>query len=471
VPQVRVSHGAIGATGAGERRSGGDKKGAEVAVEKDAEIKRFITRVCEGSSFDLEAVEFALRTAVLLAGAGLLQQILRERFGSAAALGAVSCACGQRMHSAGIRAKRLRTILGEVLFERPAFVCPRCGARRYPADEALGVEGTSFSPGIRRLMARAGQRDTFKEGRDDLREFAEVTVTAKDVERVAEGVGEAVAVWQESERTQGEATEGACHLEGTPTLYICYDGTGVPMVPWETEGRRGKQPDGSSRTREAKLGCVFTQTTVNEDGYPVRDDFSTTFVGAIESSDQFGERIYSEALRRGLDGAQRAVIIADGARYNWEIAALHFPQAIQIVDLYHAREHLALVCSLLIPAGGKEKERLRKRWEKLLDIGKLQGILSEAHARMPRSGSRRKTLKKEMGYFQNNAHRMRYDEFRKQALFVGSGVVEAGCKTVIGKRLKQSGMEWTVRGANAIIALRCCHLSGTMEEFWEQTAA
>ena len=434
-------------------------------------MKRFVSHVCEGSGFDLEAVEFGLRSAVLLSGAALLQQMLKEKFGSVTALATFRCVCGQTMHSFGIRRKRLRTILGEIVFERPAFVCPMCGARRYPADELLGVERTGFSPGLRRLLARAGQRDTFKEGRDDLREFAEITVTAKDIERVAEGVGEAIGAWQESERAQIEIPGRECVLEQTQTLYICYDGTGVPMVPWETEGRRGKHPDGSCRTREAKLGCVFTQTKVNEDGYPIRDELSTTFVGAIESSDQFGERIYTEALRRGLQGASRTVIIADGARYNWEIAALYFPQAIQIVDLYHAREHLSVMCSLLFPTGGKEKQRLRKRWEKLLDQGKLHKVLSEAHSRMPRSGSRRKELKKQIGYFQNNAHRMRYHEFRKQNLFVGSGVVEAGCKTVIGKRLKQSAMQWTVRGANAIIALRCCHLSGRMEEFYEQQAA
>lgn len=430
-----------------------------------------MAQVCEGKGFDLEAVEFALRAAVLVTGAGLLRQMLKKGFGSAAAVGSLRCACGQRMHSAGIRPKRLRTILGEIIFERPCFVCPACGARRSPADELLGVERTSFSSGLCRLMARAGQRDTFKEGRDDLREFAEIRVTAKDVERVAEGVGEAAGVWQQSEQAQGKRVGEVFPPEQTATLYICYDGTGVPMVPWETAGRKGKQSDGSSRTREAKLRCVFTQRTVNEDGYPARDEESTSFVGAIESSEHFGERIYAEALRRGLDSAPRTVIIADGARYNWEIAALHFPHAVQIVDLYHAREHLGHMCSLLIPAGGKEKERLRKRWEKLLDHGKLQNILSEAHARMPRSGSRRTGLKKEIAYFRNNMHRMRYGAFRRQNLFVGSGVVEAGCKSVIGKRLKQSGMQWTVRGANAIIALRCCHLSGRMEEFWEHRVA
>jgi hypothetical protein len=397
--------------------------------------------------------------------------MIKEKFGFAGACGAVICACGGKMRSIGLREKRLRTILGEICFNRAGFVCPACGKRRYPADELLGVKGTSFSPGLRRLMARAGQRDTFKEGRDDLREFAEITVTAKDIERVAEGVGEEIETWQEGERGRIASGERTDRCEEARTLYICYDGTGVPMVPWETEGRKGKQANGSSRTREAKLGCVFTQTTVNEEGYPVRDELSATFVGAIESSHQFGERIYHEALRRGLNAAQRTVVLADGAKYNWEIAALHFPQATQVVDLFHARQHLGQLCSLLIPSDRPKKEHLRERWEKMLDEGKLEDILFQARERMPRSGKRRSLIKKELTYFQNNALRMNYDEFRAQGLFVGSGVVEAGCKTVIGKRLKQSGMEWTVRGANAIIALRCCHLSGRMEEFWEQKAA
>jgi len=79
-------------------------------------------------------------------------------------------------------------------------------------------------------------------------------------------------------------------------------------------------------------------------------------------------------------------------------------------------------------------------------------------------------LEREIGYFEKNKDRMRYNEFRRQGLFVGSGVVEAGCRTVIGQRLKQSGMHWTVKGANSIIALRCCFLSNRWEDFWEYRA-
>jgi hypothetical protein len=455
------------------RRGGGEgKKRAEAAVEKDAEVKRFLERALAERGIDLESWEFGLRAAVLCAGARLLEEMLAG-IGSGRRSEPVACSCGRQMRSKGLRKKRIKTVLGDITFRRSLFVCPQCGASRFPGDELLDVVGTIFSPGIRRLMARAGQRDTFKEGRDDLFEFAVIRVTAKDVERVAERTGEAVESWHRQKREvlfrcNGSAEEPA---ECPPVLYICYDGTGVPMVPWETAGRKGKQPDGTSRTREVKLGCVFTQTAVDEQGRPVRDNASTTFVGAIENSEAFGQRIYVEAVRRGLEDAGKVVIIADGARYNWEIAAMHFPGAVQIVDLYHARQHLHTLSTLLWPRGGEEIKALEEKLRALLDEGKLEEIVETAKTYMPKRGSRRKAILKELGYFHNNASRMRYGQYRAQGLFVGSGVVEAGCKTIVGKRLKQSGMQWTVRGANAIIALRCCHLSARMEEFYEQQAA
>lgn len=433
-------------------------------------MRRFLERASKEHGVDLESWEFGLRSVVLSAGARLLERLL-EGVGSGRRGEPVMCSCGSRMTSRGRREKRIKTVLGDISFNRSMFVCPSCGVSRFSGDELLDTMGTMFSPGVRRLIARAGQRDTFKEGRDDLLDFAEIRVTAKDVERVAEGMGETVEEWQKKERLA--LVEGRQKPEVSEVilvLYVSYDGTGVPIVRWELAGRKGKQPDGGSKTREVKLGCVFTQTTVDDKGFPVRDDDSTTFVSAIENSGEFGERIYAEAVRRGLNNAQKVVVIADGARYNWEIAALHFPDAIQIVDLYHARQHLHNLCVLLVPGGGRDLTRLETRWRTMLDEGKVEEMIKEAKRRLPRDEERRDSVNKEIGYFRNNAHRMRYGDSREQGLFVGSGVVEAGCKTVVGKRLKQSGMEWTVRGANAIIALRCCHLSGRMEDFWEQRA-
>jgi len=434
-------------------------------------VRRFLERASMERGVDLESWEFGLRSAVMVAGARLLEKLV-EGLGSGRREAGVVCACGSEMKSEGRRGKRIKTVLGEILFRRSRFVCADCGRSRFPGDEALDVVGTMFSPGVRRLMARAGQRDTFKEGQEDLREFGGIEVSAKDVERVSEGTGEAVSVWEREERRKLIEGDQKCALsEGPGLLYVCYDGTGVPMVPWEVSGRKGKQEDGSSRSREVKLGCVFRQSSTDAAGRPVRDEGSTSFVGAIESSEEFGWRIYGEAVRRGLNYTEKVVVIGDGAHYNWEIAALHFSGAVEIVDLYHAREHLYQLCSLIAPKGGRELTRRKLRWLNLLEEGKVERLIQEANAGLPGGGLRRKEAKKQIGYFQNNARRMRYGEFRKQGLFVGSGVVEAGCKTIIGKRLKQSGMEWTVRGANAIIALRCCHLSGRMEDYWEQRAA
>ena len=434
-------------------------------------MRRFLERACSEHGVDLESWEFGLRQVVLCAGAQFLEKLV-EGVGSGRRDAPLLCACGSKMDSVGRRGKTIQTILGEIRFKRSVFVCPACGTKRVPGDEALGVVDTIFSPGLNRLMARAGQRDTFKEGRDDLKEFAEIEVTAKQVERVSEATGEAVEEWQQKERELALAGEplGEADVE-VPLLYVSYDGTGVPMVPWETAGRKGKQEDGSSRTREVKLGCVFTQTRTDEKGFPVRDDDSTSFVGAIESSDEFGWRIYTEAKRRGLERADKVVVVADGARYNWEIAALHFHGCIEIVDLYHAREHLHELCALLKPKGSKEFNKLEMQMRTWLDEGKVETIIAKAERLLPEDEDQRDEVQKQIGYFRNNAKRMRYGHFREQGLFVGSGVVEAGCKTVVGKRLKQSGMEWTVRGANAIIALRCLHLSGRTEEFWEQKAA
>ena len=260
----------------------------------------------------------------MAAGANLLQEFL-EGLGSGRQDEPLLCSCGCRMKSRGRKGKRIKTILGDIQLSRSIFVCPDCGASRIPADEMLDVSHTGFSPGTRRMMARAGQRDTFKEAQADLKVFAEIEVCAKDVERVAEGTGREIEAWQQQERAA--LLDGRIepdHQETVPVLYVSFDGTGVPIVPWELAGRKGKQHDGSSKTREAKLGCVFTQTQRDEKGFPIRDEDSTTFVGAIESSQEFGPRIYAEALRRGMEQAEKVAVIADGARYNWEIAALHF---------------------------------------------------------------------------------------------------------------------------------------------------
>jgi len=432
-------------------------------------VKRILESVTKSGKADLESWETALRVAVLACGAKVLAGLLAEQ-GSGRREEEVVCRCGGRMESQGVRPKELLTILGPVVYERSMFKCPRCQRTRYPGDEALDVVGTTRSPGVRRMMARAGSQSTFKDGRDDLRIYAGLEVSAKDVERVAERIGQEMEAWGRRERQQVLA-DGSEPDKDIPLMYISYDGTGVPMTRGELVGVQGKQADGVAKTREAKLGCVFTQTKLDEEGYPVRDPDTTTFLGAIETAEEFGWRIYGEARRRGLLRAQRTVVLGDGAEWVKNLAEMHFPQAGAIIDLYHAREHVSNLCRLLFVPDEKRMKRWRDRWWADLDAGMVEKITGQARCRLPDNPELSKNAATEIRYLEKNKERMRYAEFRAQGLFVGSGVVEAGCRTIIGQRLKQSGMEWTVRGANAIIALRCVMKSNRLEDYWESRVA
>ncbi len=419
----------------------------------------------------MEAWENALRAAVLSAGAKALASLL-EGVGSGRQDEAIVCDCGARMESHGLKSKPLLTILGLVDYKRSLFQCPSCHQTRYPGDEQLDVVDTTRSPGARRMMARAGSRSTFKESHDDLKIYAGIEVSAKDVERVAEGIGSDMERWSEKQRDALIEQDVPVQAQKTiPIMYISYDGTGVPMIAPELEGRKGKQPDGSSKTREMKLGCVFTQTTLDAKGFPIRDPETTTFVGAIETAEQFGKRIYAEAVRRGLLNAEKVVVLGDGAEWIKNLAEFHFPEAIQIVDLYHTREHVSDLCKILFAPDVDAVVKYRIRWWTYLDKGNVKKIAKQAQAKMPEDPKEKENAEKEIAYLIKNKERMQYAEFRAQGLFVGSGVIEAGCKTVIGTRLKQSGMEWSVRGANAIISLRCMSISGRFEEYWESRIA
>jgi hypothetical protein len=419
---------------------------------------------------DLEASEMAIRAAMHQMGGVLLEKLLNSDGGGYRGTH-LDCCQGHPAEFVGYRGKQILTVLSAVKVQRAYYHCPGCQSGLVPKDQELDVVGSSFSPGVRRMMGRVGAKQPFEQGRGDLEELAGVVVQTKQVERISAQLGVQVEAFCRREREAILSGKVTPLLPGVPILYIAMDGTGVPVVPRETEGRRGKDATGKAKTREAKIGCVFTQTKQDEKGYPIRDEDSTSYVGALETAEAFGPRIYAEAVRRGLRQAQKVVVLGDGGPWIWGIAAEYFPWAIQIVDLYHAREHLANLGKLVYGPTSTEAKHWATARSEQLDHGDVEAVITFMKRLRPRQPNVREEVRKAIDYFQTNKERMRYAKFRSQNLFVGSGVVEAGCKTVIGLRLKQSGMRWTVNHANAIIALRCCQLSGRWEEFWEQRSA
>jgi hypothetical protein len=414
----------------------------------------------------------ALRTAMHQAGAAALSQLLRgdppgpdER--------EAPCPCGQKARYREMRSRHVLTAVGEIEFRRPWYLCPQCHKGQCPADAALDIEKADLSPGVRRMLSLIGCEAPFDHGRQQMKLLADLEVTTKAVERTAEAIGENVAAREQQEIQRAMQLDLPIAFgEPVPILYVQMDGTGVPVVKKETVGRKGKTDGQPAHTREVKLGCVFTQTGWDQEGYAIRDTDSTTYTGAVETAEEFGKRLYLEAWNRGWSRAQKKVVMGDGAEWIWNLAEQHFPGAVQIVDLYHARQHLWELVRKLHPNDPiTQKAWMKVHQKRLLDKGKIEKLVLALRSTDSTNTEVLEKTRTEADYFERNANRMRYPKFRRQHLFVGSGVIEAGCRTVIGSRLKQSGMFWTVRGANAIIALRCCHLNGRFEDYWEARRA
>lgn len=402
-------------------------------------------------------------------GASLLQDLLsldRGHHGQR-----IDCGAGHQAKFVDYRDKTIDTVLGPVVLNRAYYHCADCKDGVLPKDAELGVAGVSLSPGLRKMTDRVAVAAPFVKGAGLLAELAGVRLSPRRVERCAEADGRALA--ELIDREAAAVRAGACSPLGPAippvTLYVAADGTGVPCRPTETVGRRGKSADGTAHTREVKLGVCFTQTEVDTEGFPVRDAGSSSYVATFEPAGHFGDLLYAEARRRGSDRAGGLVMLGDGAPWIWNLASEYFPAAIQIVDLFHAREHLHELGKLL--AGSLGDQATVKRWvadrSDQLDAGDVEGLLIAARDIVAPVGLA-KDLDTALGYFETNVDRMRYGHFRDAGCFVGSGAVESGCKAVVGARLKQSGMRWTVDHVTGILALRCEEASGRWEQIWRR---
>ena len=329
----------------------------------------------------------------------------------------------------------------------------------YPADGALGLE-LGQTPALARLVCLEGADEaSYQKAETHLLETGGIAVAARQIQRVVQRVGAAAQTWQEREAQPGGTA--------VPKMYISADATGVPMRKEELVGRVGQQADGSAKTRSAYLGCTFTQHQTDEEGHPVRDYESTTYVSSFGSIEEFGPMLRQDAMRRGLALALQAVLLIDGAEGLAKMGRLCFPTAIQIVDFYHALEHAGKVLVALL--GHKDHPDYKKRltiWARKLLQDKVEPLIAQARRECVGS-AQTEAVETELHYFVHNVARMQYGTFRRQGFFIGSGVIEAGCKTVIGARCKQSGMFWGEPGAENVLALRCIHSSRRLTEFWK----
>jgi hypothetical protein len=414
-------------------------------------IARFESQVPRGGA--VAQLEILVRTAVFKSANALVGWLLQQ--------------AAQRVEARyqpqpgqvrkGRETIRVQGIFGSFDLTRDYYYHAGKGQGHYPADAALGLE-VSYTPALAKLVCLEGADEpTYLKAERHLEQTGGISVSARQIQRVVQRVGSGAQAWQERPAQPGGGD--------APVMYVSADGTGVPMVSQELVGRRGKQADGTAKTRQVYLGCVFTQHRVDEQGHPVRDWESTTYVSSFKSSDAFGPCLRQEAIRRGLGSAGKVVLLIDGAQGLEHLGKLNFKDCTQIVDFYHALEHAGAVLSALLGKEHPDYQSRQRRWAKRLLKDKVQVLIEETRkecAGQPQAAA----VEEALGYFVRNVSRMHSGTFRTRGYFLGSGVVEAGCKTVIGGRCKQSGMFWSESGAENILALRCIHSSRRLDEFW-----
>lgn len=362
----------------------------------------------------------------------------------------------------GRHAVHISGIFGSFELKRDYYYHEGKKQGHYPADAALGLEG-GYTPALARLICLEGaDENSYQKAENHLLETGGIAISARQIQRTVQSVGGAAQQWQERQFHPGE-----CEHQKAPIMYISADGTGVPMRKEELEGRVGKQKDGKARTRQVYLGCVFTQRRTDEKGRPVRDWESSTYVSSMAGIEDFGPCLRREALRRGMGNVQKVVLLIDGACGLENMGLSCFKGCVQIVDFYHALEHGGFVLEALLGSKEHPDYNIRlHRWTKRLLQNGVKNLIAETRQEAAALG-RSDLVEEELRYFVNNVQRMQYRTFRRQGFFIGSGVIEAGCKTVIGSRCKQSGMFWGKPGAQNVLALRCIHSSRRSDSFWK----
>jgi hypothetical protein len=365
---------------------------------------------------------------------------------------------------------------------------------RAPLDQSLGlVEGCT--PGLARLMCRAGALEPFDDARQSLREYVGVHVSGRRIQRLIQRLGPDFARWNQSQPAPSTLPKGS-------TFCVEADGTGVPVRPEETVGRTGKGEDGKAKTREIKVGVVFRQdppeqtppsgqnqparprpadlsasdaadaamepSPEQESTRPQRAPGSTRYLTTPENAQQFGRQLRDLARRQSVALAALVVFLGDGAAWVWELARVWFPGALLILDFFHAAEHVGLLTEILFGQDTPEAEQHREAWSKILKDQQhgADQVIELARQAMPARGKKRRLALKALAYFENNRDKMHYWDYQQRGLFIGSGVVEAGCKSVVGQRLKQSGMFWSLSGAENILSIRCVLENGQFNECW-----
>ncbi len=446
---------------------------------------------------DLQTLEHSVLTACLALGRSVLEHVLTHAGEQAERPARRDGECGHRQRLVAMRPKQLHTLMGKVTLRRAYYQCQvkeeepsaACRHGQAPFDQVWGPFTGRTSPGVQKLLGKLVARMTLAEAVETFGSLLPLPMSERQALNLIHPVGEAL---REQEEKQKEALfEHAAHHETHLSEHPSVLGLPIRRLYIETDGvmarmRRGTVPMEEAEAkhtgdvyREIKVGAVFEGRPGRErsdlaPGVFLDEPGPITYLARRMSAEEFGPFLYALAHRCGLDRALEVVILGDGARWIRHVVEDHFPTAVQIVDLYHAREHVWKVANAVHGPGTPQGAAWANQADELLSHGKIEELV-QLIKKLPdvpaEPDASRSVPQIEADYFRSNAERMRYPTFRAKGMHLGSGIAEAACKTVVSARAKRSGMRWTPEGLDAVLALRTAVLNHSYDPFWQDDYA
>ena len=478
------------------------KDGLTRALIQDAEagVRTFLEQLQGLQEGDLKGLEQHVMETIFEIGRGWMQSVLSEAVPAEQAPGERVGSCGHQQQLVGYRPKQIVTLLGKLTFTRAYYQCvvaeegvqasPQhgCTHGEAPADQLWGVQGRRTTAGVQQAVCYLCASSTLEEAAATLSRLLPLQLSARQALNLLQPLGEALhqqedeqvrALWNQASQARiTHLPSEADQHERSERLYIELDGVLARLrrgsVPMEEHER--KRP--GDVYREVKVGAVFEATRGPErsglaPGVFVDQAGPKHYVARRTKAEDFGKLLYNLAVTHGLERAHQLVALGDGAAWIWHLVAEHFPGAVQIVDLWHAKEHVWKVARAVFGPPTPQARAWAERACSLLVEGKIENLVEEIVVLPPippEPGTSRSVPDIERDYFIRNAGRMRYPAFRAQGMHVGSGIAEAGCKTVVSTRAKRTGMRWTPEGLDAVLAVRTAVLNDTYDAFCEQHA-
>ena len=359
--------------------------------------------------------------------------------------------CHHSMKSMGARNRKITSLCGRVTIRRRVYYCSRCGRMDIPLDKRLGIDRIGITPGMTRVVCRTALELPYKQSEILLKDCLGFSpCSAREIERVAKSHGGKI---EERQVSSSSGVTPSHPRAKRPTYCLAIDAAMIPGLPDPKEHQ--------VMWHDVKVAVLF---------HPQETE-SALYVAGRETSEMFGQRLWKYLEARGIDRDSIRLILGDGAPWIWNLADMHFYGVRQLLDFYHASEHLYATADLLWHEKGKAMKWMQDR-QKQLKEGHMSNffasltLLARRHEAKDSDGGPQRLLK----YFKDNQNRLDYMSAGKNHLPIGSGVVESAARHIVQQRLKLSGMRWSDFGAQAVLNLRTLHRSGEFEQYWEDLA-